>query len=178
MNEILSNQKDPQQLVTLAQIENQILLIRNQKVMLSNALANLYGVKTKALIQAVKRNIERFPADFMFQLDNEEFNALKKYFPNVPWGKRANPYAFTQEGVAMLSTVLNSKRAIQVNIEIMRVFVRFRQMLASNEDLKRKLLSLEKRYDLQFKAVFDAIRDLMAPPIKHRKQIGFIVSKA
>lgn len=161
--------------LSIAQIETQILMIRNHKVMLSNVLADLYGVQTRVLVQAVKRNVERFPDDFMFQLSNEEFNRLKELFPHVSWGRRDNPYAFTQEGVAMLSTVLKSKRAIQVNIEIMRVFVRFRHMLATHEDLKRKLLSLERKYDMQFKAVFDAIRDLMTPARKNQKQIGFVV---
>jgi hypothetical protein len=129
----------------------------------------------KVLNQAVKRNIERFPEDFMFQLSEEEFSDLKSQFVTSSWGgiRRAAPYAFTEQGVAMLSSVLRSKRAVQVNVEIMRAFVRLRRMLASNEDLARKLDALEKKYDAQFKVVFDAIRQLMAPPTPKRRQIGF-----
>lgn len=128
------------------------------------------------MIQAVKRNHDRFPEDFMFQLTDEEFANLKSQIVTSSWGgiRRANPYAFTEQGVAMLSSVLRSKRAIQVNIEIMRTFVRLRNLLASNEALDRKLKSLENKYDAQFKVVFDAIRQLMNPtqPPK-RQQIGF-----
>jgi phage regulator Rha-like protein len=143
--------------------------------MLSTDLAELYGVEPRALVQAVKRNIERFPEDFMFQLNEEEFSDLKSQFVTSSWGgiRRAAPYAFTEQGVAMLSSVLRSKRAVQVNVEIMRTFVRLRRMLASHEDLARKLDALEKKYDAQFKAVFDAIRQLMTPPAPKRRQIGF-----
>ncbi len=156
-------------------IERRIFLLRRQKVMLSPDLADLYSVEPRALVQAVKRNIERFPADFMFQLNGEEFSSLKSQIVTSSWGglRRAAPYAFTEEGVAMLSSVLHSKRAIQVNIEIMRAFVRLRQMLASHADLARKLDAFEKKYDAQFKVVFDAIRELMTPPELNRRRIGF-----
>ena len=126
-------------------------------------------------MQAVKRNIERFPPDFMFQLTKAEFAILKSQIVISSWGgaRRATPYAFTELGVAMLSSVLNSKRAIRVNVEIMRTFAHLRRFLASHADLVRKLDALEKRYDIQFKAVFDAIRSLMAPPEPKRGRIGF-----
>jgi len=164
-----------QSLVPAERIESRILLLRGHKVMLSTDLAELYGVEPRVLVQAVKRNIERFPEDFMFQLNEEEFSDLKSQFVTSSWGgiRRAAPYAFTEQGVAMLSSVLRSKRAVQVNVEIMRAFVRLRRMLATHEDLARKLDALEKRYDAQFKAVFDAIRQLMAPPEPKRRQIGF-----
>jgi len=144
--------------------------------MLSTHLAELYDVEPRLLVQAVKRNMDRFPPDFMFQLSNEEFANLKSQIVTSSWGglRRATPYAFTEQGVAMLSSVLHSPRGVQVNIQIMRTFVRLRRMLASNENLARKLAALEKKYDIQFKAVFDAIHQLMAPqqPPKHRR-IGF-----
>ena len=144
--------------------------------MLSIELANLYQVEPRALIQAIKRNLNRFPGDFMFQLTAEEWENLKSQFVISSWGGvRTPPYAFTEQGVAMLSSVLNSDRAVQVNIEIMRAFVRLRQLLASNADLARKLETLEKKYDAQFKVVFDAIRQLMSPPAKPRREIGFHV---
>ena len=156
-------------------IEKRIFLLRSQKVMLSVHLAELYQVEPRVLIQAVKRNIDRFPGDFMFQLSKEEFANLKSQFVISSWGglRRSTPYAFTEQGVAMLSSVLRSKRAIQVNVEIMRAFVKLRQILASHSELARKLESLEKKYDTQFKIVFDAIRQLMAPPEKGPKKIGF-----
>ena len=144
--------------------------------MLSFDLAALYGVEPKALVQAVKRNIDRFPEDFMFQLTDQEFRDLKSQIVTSSWGglRRAKPYAFTEHGVAMLSSVLRSKRAVQVNIAIMRAFVRLRELLAGHQDLARKLAELEKKYDAQFKVVFDAIRNLMKPPVPTiRKQIGF-----
>lgn len=157
-------------------IERFILVIRGQKVMLDSNLAELYGVKTRALVQAVQRNRERFPEDFMLQLTREEFDDLRSrsVISNAGrGGRRYRPYAFTEQGVAMLSSVLRSERAVQVNIEIMRAFVRLRRMLATHEDLARKLDALEKKYDAQFKVVFDAIRQLMAPPEPKRRQLGF-----
>jgi hypothetical protein len=157
-------------------IEGKIYLLRGHKVMLSNDLADLYEVEPRVLVQAVKRNIERFPSDFMFQLNDIEFKTLKSQIVISSWGglRRANPYAFTEQGVAMLSSVLHSKRAIQVNIAIMRAFVSLRQMLASNAELARKLDALEKKYDHQFKVVFDAIKQLMTPPDTKKKiKIGF-----
>jgi len=170
---------EPTSLIPAERIERAILLIRGHKVMLDSDLASLYGVETKALVRAVKRNMERFPADFMFQLSPEEFERLRRQFgaSNVAQGRggrRYAPYAFTEQGVAMLSGVLRSPRAVAVNVEIMRAFVRLRQMLASHADLARKLDALEKKYDAQFKIVFDAIRQLMAPPEpKPRQRIGF-----
>jgi ORF6N domain len=139
-------------------------------------LAELYDVEPRALVQAIKRNIERFPEDFMFQLSAGEFANLKSQIVTSSWGglRRAAPYAFTEQGVAMLSSVLNSKRAVLVNIEIMRAFVRLRQILGAHADLARKLAALERKYDSQFKAVFDAIRELMTPPSVKKRPIGFV----
>jgi len=172
-------------------IELCIFLIRGAKVMLSTHLAVLYEVEAKAIVQAVKRNLKRFPEDFMFRLTREEASLLKAQ--SVIFGEQSAPalrsqivtlkrgqhmkylpYAFTEQGVAMLSSVLRSDRAIYVNIGIMRAFVRLRRMLATNADLARKLAALEKKYDAQFKVVFDAIRELMRPPdLKNKRRIGF-----
>ena len=162
-------------LVPTERIERAILLIREQKVILDNDLAGLYDVETKALTRAVRRNRARFPADFMFQLTTAEFADLRLQFGTSSWGgRRYRPYAFTEQGVAMLSSVLHSERAVRVNIEIMRAFVRLRQLLAAHADLARKLEGLEKKYDAQFKVVFDAIRALMKPPPEKPKgRIGF-----
>jgi hypothetical protein len=162
-------------LIPADRIEKAILLIRKQKVMLDADLATLYGVETRVLVQAVKRNLERFPDDFMFQLSRDEFAILRSQsVTSSDWGgRRYAPYAFTEQGVAMLSSVLHSPRAVQVNIEIMRAFIRLRQMLASNAELARKLDELEKKYDAQFKEVFEAIRQLMTPPEPKRRPIGF-----
>src|SRR6266576_507468 len=157
-------------------IEKRIFILRGERIMLSFDIAVLYGIEPKALVQAVKRNIDRFPEDFMFQLNDQEFRNLKSQFVTSSWGgiRRAKPYAFSEQGVAMLSSVLRSKRAVQVNIAIMRPFVRVREILAGNQELARKVTELEKKYDIQFKVVFDAIRNLMAPsPPVNRKQIGF-----
>ncbi len=156
-------------------IEGKIYIIRGHKVMLSNDLADLYVVEPKVLVQAVKRNKDRFPKDFMFQLTNQEFTNLKSQIVTSSWGglRRANPYAFTEQGVAMLSSVLRSKRAVQVNIAIMRAFVKLREMLSAHKDLARKLEQMEKKYDANFKIVFDAIRQLMAPPERPKRKIGF-----
>ena len=163
-------------LVPHERIERSILLIRGLKVMLDADLAELYGVETKQLVRAVKRNHDRFPNDFMFQLSDEDFAILRSHFgtSNQWGGRRYAPYAFTEQGVAMLSSVLHSKRAVLVNIEIMRAFVKIRTVLASHEDLRRKLLQLETKYDSQFKAVFDAIRQLIEQPVKKAIPIGFI----
>jgi hypothetical protein len=153
-------------LIPRERIEKRILLLRGQKVMLSADLAELYEVAPKVLVQAVKRNSKRFPCDFMFQLNLQEVRNLKSQIVTSSWGglRRAAPYAFTEQGVAMLSSVLNSERAVQVNIEIMRAFVKLREMLASHRDFALKLAEMEKKYDAQFKVVFDAIRELMKPP--------------
>jgi len=164
-----------QSLIPVERIEKAILLIRRQKVMLDADLAALYGVDTKVVVQAVKRNIGRFPQDFMFQLTQEEFALLRSQIvTSSDWGgRRYPPYAFTEQGVAMLSSVLRSPRAIKVNIEIMRAFIRLRKMLASHAELAQKLDALERKYDAQFRVVFDAIRQLMAPPEPKRRTIGF-----
>ncbi|MGH9454031.1 MAG: ORF6N domain-containing protein [Terriglobia bacterium] len=156
-------------------VERRILLIRGEKVMLSPDLAELYEVAPRVLVQAVKRNHERFPEDFMFQLTKDEYAHLKSQFVISSWGgvRRATPYAFTEQGVAMLSSVLRSQRAVQVNIAIMRAFVKLREMLASHKDLARRLEEMEKKYDTQFKVIFDAIRELMSPPEKPLRKIGF-----
>lgn len=164
------------EVIPAERIERSILLIRGQKVMLDSDLAELYGVATRVLVQAVQRNRERFPEDFMFQLTKEEFDNLRSQsvISSPGWGgRRYPPYAFTEQGVAMLSSVLRSKRAVLVNIEIMRAFVRLRQMLASHAELARRLDALEKKYDAQFRVVFDAIRKLMALPEPKRRPIGF-----
>jgi hypothetical protein len=160
----------------LVQVEQRIFLIRGQKVMLDADLAELYGVETRALKQAVRRNPDRFPADFMFELSPVEVETLVSQTVIPTRGKLggATPMAFTEQGVAMLSSVLRSQRAVQVNIAIMRAFVRLREMLMSNADLARKLLALENKYDAQFRVVFDAIRELMeGPPPPPKPRIGF-----
>ena len=163
-------------LIPAERIEKAIYLIRGEKVMLDRDLADLYEVETKALNRAVKRNLSRFPADFMFQLSAEEATGLRYQIGTSKkgrGGRRYLPYVFTEQGVAMLSSVLRSDRAVLVNIEIMRAFVRLRQMLASNAELSQRLDELESQYDRQFKVVFDAIRKLMTPTPAGRKQIGF-----
>jgi len=158
-------------------IDKAIYLIRGEKVMLDRDLASLYGVPTGALNQAVRRNRDRFPEDFMFQLTSTEVAELNLSQIVIGSEKhrdpRLRPYAFTEQGVAMLSSVLRSKRAITVNIEIMRAFVKLRQLLTSNAELARRLDELESKYDKQFKIVFDAIRHSIAKPVKDRKEIGF-----
>ena len=160
------------------QVERRIFLVRGQKVMLDADLADLYRVPTKSLNLAVKRNVDRFPQDFMFQLSEAEAAALRFQIETSKvgrGGRRYRPYAFTEQGIAMLSSVLRSARAVQVNIAIMRTFVRLRQMLLSNAELARKLAALENKYDAQFKVVFDAIRELMEPPTPPKREIGFHV---
>ncbi len=157
------------------QVGRRIYLIRGEKVMLASDLAELYGVRTSSLNQAVRRNRRRFPADFMFQLTTREWDRLKSHFVTSKRGgvRRALPYAFTEQGVAMLSSVLTSDRAADVNIAIMRAFVRLREMLLTNAELARKLNELEQKYDAQFKIVFDAIRELTIPPEPPKRRIGF-----
>ena len=163
-------------LISGERIEKAIYLIRGEKVMLDRDLALLYGVETKVLNRAVKRNLQRFPLDFMFQLTPDEAENLRCQIGTSSLrhgGRRYFPYVFTEQGVAMLSSVLNSERAILVNIEIMRAFVKLRQLLASNAELSRRLDELESKYDKHFRVVFDAIRGLMATPAQGRKEIGF-----
>jgi hypothetical protein len=162
--------------VSAERLERGIPSVRNHRVMLDADLAALYGVEKRALVQAVKRNIERFPEDFMLQLTAPEAKALKSQSVISKPGRGGNrhrPYAFTEQGVAMLSTVLRSPCAVQVNIEIIRTFVRLRQMLAASAELEKRLDALEARYDAKFRVVFDAIRDLMAPPGGAKPAIGF-----
>ncbi len=165
--------------VRIEQVENVILSIRGNRVILDRDLAQLYGVTTGNLNKAVRRNMERFPEDFMFQLTPEEYKTLRFHFGILEKGRHSKylPYAFMEQGIAMLSSVLRSTRAVQVNIEIMRAFVRLRQMLSSHKDLERRLVALEKKYDEQFRVVFDAIRALMASPDKPPKRIGFEVKE-
>lgn len=162
-------------LISAEVIATKILIIRGKRVMLDTDLAVLYGVKTGRLNEQVTRNIKRFPEDFMFQLTKEEALNLKSHFATSSWGGvRKLPRVFTQEGVAMLSSVLNSERAIMVNIQIMRAFAQLRRMLLTNRDLKRKIEEMEKRYDKQFAIVFQAIKQLLEPlPEQKRRTIGF-----
>lgn len=167
-----------------------VFFVRGEKVMLDSDLAMLYGVEARVLNQAVARNRERFPADFMFRLSPEENNVLRSQFVTSSAGRKVNssqtvmssrkhrgrryrPYAFTEQGVAMLSSVLRSPRAVEVNIAIMRTFVQLRRLMDSNRDLARKIEALENKYDEQFAVVFAAIKELIAPPLPPKKQIGF-----
>ena len=185
-------------LLPLETITHRILLLREQKVLLDADLATLYGVETKVLLQAVKRNLERFPKDFMFQLTNQEFNVLRSQsvtssseaLETLRWGgRRTAPYAFTEQGVAMLSSILSSPQAVQVNIAIMRAFVKLRELAMTHHDLAKQLNALEEKTEalsmqhdtfarntrVQLKQVFDAIRELMTPPEPQKKRpIGFI----
>lgn len=158
--------------IPIERLEKAIFLIRGEKVMLDRDLAELYGVETRMLNQSVRRNLERFPPDFMFELTRDEIAGISQFVTssNLKFSKRVT--AFTEQGVAMLSGVLHSKRAIAVNVEIMRTFVKLRQILTSNAELSRRLDELEGKYDGHFKVVFDAIRLLMNPRLK-RKEIGF-----
>jgi len=181
MNDKMSKDRS---LIPLERIERSILMIRGQKVMLDRDLAQLYGVETRALNQAVRRNIDRFPEDFMFRLTREEIMRISQFVissghPGVETLKFSkNVMAFTEHGVAMLSSVLNSPRAVQVNIQIMRTFAKLREIISLNKDLARRLDELEKKYDVQFKIVFDAIRELMKPPETKKRPIGFLVEEA
>jgi len=162
-----------------ARIEAAILMLRGERVLLDSTLAHLYGVTAKRLNQAVRRNRARFPADFAFRLSAEEVANLSGQLSVSRWGgRRHRPYAFTEQGVAMLSSVLRSPRAVAVNIEIMRAFVRLRRWLLENRELTARLDELERRYDSEFKVVFDAIRQLMTPPPKDAGRVGFRTGKA
>jgi len=159
-------------------IRHTIFLIRGQKVILDVHLAELYSVETRALIQAVTRNASRFPRDFMFQLSKREFaNLRSQIVMSSLWGgRRRAPYAFTEQGVAMLSSVLRSKRAVAVNVQIMRTFVELRRMVGEHADLAHRIAELEKRYDGQFQTIFDAIRSLIVAPDRPRRRIGYLES--
>ena len=166
------------ELVPIELIASKIYLIRGIKVMLDKDLAGLYDVETKVLKQVVRRNINRFPSDFMFELTKDEFNNLRSQIVTSSWGgARYLPMVFTEQGVAMLSSVLKSDRAIQVNIQIMRAFTQLRKMLSTHEDLKRKIESMEKKYDEQFQIVFEAIKQLIETDEKPKKKIGFTVKE-
>lgn len=170
--------KEPIEVLPIGRIERAIFLIRGERVILAKDLARLYGVTTKRLNEQVKRNRERFPEDFMFQLTREEVESFKpsrSQFATLKRGENIKylPYAFTEHGVIMAANVLNSERAVQASVEVVRTFVRLRQMLASNAGLARKLDELERRYDGQFKLVFEAVRRLMTPPQPKPKPIGF-----
>src|SRR5712692_8783239 len=165
-------------------IEKSIFLIRGQRVMLDADLANLYGVPIKRLNEQVRRNIRRFPSDFMIRLTREEYNSLRSQFATLHKGRGEHrkylPYAFTEQGVAMLSSVLNSDRAVEVNIEIMRAFVRLRQLLSAHKELSEKISELERKignHDRQIQAIFEAIRQLMTPPETKKRKIGFLVKE-
>jgi len=171
--------KSKTSLIPQETIEDKILLIRGKKVILDRDLAVLYGVETKQLTRQVRRNIDRFPDDFMFQLTREEYNELLRcQIGTLKRGQHSKylPYAFTEHGILMLSSVLNSKKAIQVNIQIMRTFVKLRQILSTNKELVHKLSQLERKtekHDAEIQAIFKAIRQLMTPPEKPKKQIGY-----
>ena len=169
-------------LVPIDRIQSKILFVRGEKVMLDQDLAELYGVKTGQLTRQVRRNLERFPSDLMFQLNKEEFATLRSQTGDSSWGgRRYPPYAFTEQGVAMLSSVLRSKRAVGVNVQIMRAFVQLRRFLSSQEQFRRKFLALERKlteHNAHFRIVFEVIRQLMAPASPGKKrQIGFVRDK-
>ncbi len=170
-------------LVPQETIEGKILLIRGKKVILDRDLAVLYGVETRVLNQAVKRNVKRFPEDFMFQLVKEEYDSLISQFVTLKRGQHRKylPYVFTEQGVAMLSSVLNSERAIQVNIQIMRTFTKLREMLFSYKELQKKIEAMERRHakhDEHFQIIFKTIKQMLNPPVEKKGKIGFITKKA
>ncbi len=161
--------------IPIEKISGKIYLIRDQKIMLDRDLAELYGVETALLKRAVRRNRDRFPNDFMFELSKSELDDLRCQFGTSRWGgTRYSPFAFTEQGVAMLSSVINSERAIQVNIQIMRTFTQLRNMLATHEDLKHKIEAMEEKYDEQFRIVFEAITQLLEVDEKPKKKIGYL----
>ena len=172
-------EKNKKEIITVPdeRIISRIFLIRGKKVMVDNDLAELYGVEARILNQAVKRNITRFPLDFMFQLNKQETEILRSQFVILKSGRGQHrkymPYVFTEQGVAMLSSVLNSERAIRVNIQIIRTFMQLRELLSTNKDLKEKIENMEKRYDKQLRDIFEAIKRLLAEEIKPKNPIGF-----
>ena len=164
-------------IIPIERVNEKIYLIRGVRVMLDRDLAELYGVETKVFKQAVKRNISRFPDDFMFELTNDEFRNWRSQFvtsKSDKIGLRYKPMVFTEQGVAMLSSVLRSKRAIKANIQIMRVFIKLRQMYISHEDLKQKIIAMERKYDKQFQIVFEAIKQLLEEDEKPKQKIGYV----
>jgi ORF6N domain len=160
------------------QIVKSIVVIRGKKVMLDRDLAKLYNVPTRTLVQGVKRNINRFPVDFMFQLTPRESLRLRSQtvISKARGGRRTMPYAFTEEGIAMLSSVLRSARAVAVNIEIMRAFVRLRELVNEHRDLAERIKTLQRRYDANFDVVFEAIHDLLEPPAKPKRRVGYLTA--
>lgn len=168
--------------VTAKIIEQKIYLIRGQKIMLDSDLAELYGVTTKRLNEQVRRNADRFPGDFMFQLSLDEFESLRSHFATLKQGRGKHrkylPYAFTEHGALMAASVLNTPKAVEVSIYVVRVFVKLREMIASHKELAKKLEELEKKYDAQFRVVFDAIRQLMIPPEQDKRKIGFLAKES
>ncbi|MCK4388755.1 MAG: ORF6N domain-containing protein [Desulfobacterales bacterium] len=173
---------DENAVIPVERIENIILFIRGQKVLLDKDLADLYGVETRSLVQAIKRNMERFPSDFMFQLTQDEFDSLRSQIviSKGRGGRRYLPYAFTEQRVAMLSSTLRSKRAIQVNVAIMRAFVKLREVLSTHKKLEVKLSELERKienHDESIQTIFEALRQLMKPPEKPGRKIGFDIKK-
>ncbi|MBN1795044.1 MAG: ORF6N domain-containing protein [Sedimentisphaerales bacterium] len=161
-------------IIPVERIHKSILIMRGHKVILDRDLADLYEVETKILTRAIRRNIDRFPEDFMFRLTKEEFENLRRHFGTSSWGgRRYLPYAFTEQGVAMLSSVLRSKRAIEVNIAIMRTFVKLREILATNTALRRKIESMERQYEEQFKLIFKILSEMVMSDSKPKPQIGF-----
>lgn len=168
---------EPTSLVSQESIEGKILLLRGKRVMLDSDLAGIYGVTTKRLNEQVKRNKERFPEDFMFQLTKEEFEALKSQFATLKKGRGQHrkffPFVFTEHGAVMLASILNSPVAVNASIQVVRAFVQLREMLSEHTSLRRKIADMERKYDSQFKVVFDAIRQLLEPPRKPKKRIGF-----
>jgi hypothetical protein len=167
--------KSSESIIPVERIKEAIFVVRGHKVMVDSDLARLYGVETRVLIQSVKRNTERFPEDFMFQLSSDEFDNLKSQIVISSWGgrRRARPYMFTEQGIAMLSSVLRSKRAVEVNIAIMRTFVKLREILATNASLRRKIESMERKYNEQFQAVFSVLAEMTMKTEKPKRQIGY-----
>ena len=167
--------------IIAADIENKIFMVRSKKVMLDSDLAELYGVTTKRLNEQVRRNADRFPDDFVFQLSLEEFESLRSHFATLKQGRGQHrkylPLAFTEHGALMAASVLNAPRAVEVSIYVVRAFVKLREMIASHKDLARRLDEMEKKYDGQFSVVFDAIRELMIPPEKDKQRIGFLAKE-
>jgi phage regulator Rha-like protein len=163
------------ELIPQEAIQSKILFLRGKRVILDRDLAVLYGVETRVLNQAVRRNITRFPDDFMFQLTNQELKSLRSQIVILQENQhlKYKPYAFTEHGILMLSSVLNSERAVQVNIQIMRTFTKMREMLMNYQEVKQKIEDMEEKYDYQFKVVFEAIRQLLNPPEKPKGKIGF-----
>ncbi|MEJ2171102.1 MAG: ORF6N domain-containing protein [Desulfobacterales bacterium] len=168
--------KKTKAIIAVEEIVNKIIIIRGERVILDHDLAEMYGVETRVLKQSVRRNIDRFPDDFMFELTKKEQDSLRSQIVILKRGQHSKypPFAFTEQGVAMLSSVLNSARAITVNIAIMRTFTRLRTMIASHDDLKRKIEAMEKKYDDQFRIVFEAITQLIEEDEKPKKKIGYI----